>query len=60
MTTGTRLRTRRADLHGRTPNQTLYLKHIQEHDITFGIGPAAPARPTSPSLAPSTRSSATP
>ena len=37
---GTRLRTRRADLHGRTPNQALYLKHIQEHDITFGIGPA--------------------
>jgi phosphate starvation-inducible PhoH-like protein len=37
---GTRLRTRRADLHGRTPNQTLYLKNIQEHDITFGIGPA--------------------
>ncbi|HEX9300978.1 MAG TPA: PhoH family protein [Casimicrobiaceae bacterium] len=34
------LRTRRADLHGRTPNQSLYLKHIQEHDITFGIGPA--------------------
>jgi len=34
------LRTRRADLHGRTPNQILYLKHIQEHDITFGTGPA--------------------
>ena len=35
------LRTRRgADLHGRTPNQTLYLRNIQEHDITFGIGPA--------------------
>jgi phosphate starvation-inducible protein PhoH and related proteins len=34
------LRTRRADLHGRTPNQIIYLKHIQEHDITFGIGPA--------------------
>jgi phosphate starvation-inducible PhoH-like protein len=34
------LRTRRADLHGRTPNQTRYLKDIQEHDITFGIGPA--------------------
>ncbi len=34
------LRTRRADLHGRTPNQTLYLKHIQEHDITIAIGPA--------------------
>jgi len=37
---GLRLRTRRADLHGRTPNQLLYLKHIREHDITFGIGPA--------------------
>ena len=34
------LRTRRTDLHGRTPNQTRYLKDIQEHDITFGIGPA--------------------
>jgi phosphate starvation-inducible PhoH-like protein len=34
------LRTRRADLHGRTPNQIAYLTHIQHHDITFGIGPA--------------------
>jgi phosphate starvation-inducible PhoH-like protein len=34
------LRTRRAALHGRTPNQTLYLKNIQEHDITIAIGPA--------------------
>ena len=34
------LRTRRTDLHGRTPNQTLYIRHIQDHDITFGIGPA--------------------
>jgi len=34
------LRTRRADLHGRTPNQTRYLRDIQDHDITFGIGPA--------------------
>ncbi|MEP6941568.1 MAG: PhoH family protein [Betaproteobacteria bacterium] len=34
------LRTRRVDLHGRTPNQTLYLRNIQDHDITFGIGPA--------------------
>ncbi len=34
------LRTRRADLHGRTPNQITYLKNIQEHDVTFGIGPA--------------------
>jgi phosphate starvation-inducible PhoH-like protein len=35
-----RLRTRRADLHGRTPNQVAYLKDIASHDITFGIGPA--------------------
>ena len=34
------LRTRRADLHGRTPNQIAYLKAIAEHDISFGIGPA--------------------
>ena len=34
------LRTRRADLHGRTPNQTAYLAAIGSHDITFGIGPA--------------------
>jgi phosphate starvation-inducible PhoH-like protein len=34
------LLTRKSDLHGRTPNQTTYLKQIQEHDITFGIGPA--------------------
>jgi phosphate starvation-inducible PhoH-like protein len=37
---GPLLRTRRADLHGRTPNQTAYLRNIQEHDVTFGIGPA--------------------
>ncbi len=35
-----RLRTRRADLHGRTPNQVGYLTDILAHDITFGIGPA--------------------
>ncbi|MEO7056852.1 MAG: PhoH family protein [Caldimonas sp.] len=35
-----RLRTRRADLAGRTPNQIAYLRHILNHDITFGIGPA--------------------
>jgi phosphate starvation-inducible PhoH-like protein len=34
------LLTRRHDLHGRTPRQREYLKHIQEFDITFGIGPA--------------------
>jgi phosphate starvation-inducible PhoH-like protein len=34
------LRTRRADLAARTPNQALYLRNILGHDITFGIGPA--------------------
>ena len=34
------LMTRKADLHGRTPRQVEYLKQIQEHDITFGTGPA--------------------
>ena len=34
------LRTRRADLSGRTPNQQMYLANILAHDITFGIGPA--------------------
>jgi phosphate starvation-inducible PhoH-like protein len=34
------LHTRRADLHGRTPNQEAYLRNILSHDITIGIGPA--------------------
>ncbi len=34
------LQTRRADLVGRTANQRNYLKNIQAHDVTFGIGPA--------------------
>jgi phosphate starvation-inducible PhoH-like protein len=34
------LRTKRHDLRGRTPRQTRYIKAIQDHDITFGIGPA--------------------
>lgn len=34
------LMTRRGDLHGRTPRQVEYLKHIQDYDITLGIGPA--------------------
>ncbi len=34
------LRTRRADLHGRTANQRSYLRNILAHDITFGVGPA--------------------
>ena len=34
------LMTRRGDLHGRTPRQVEYLQQIQDHDVTFGIGPA--------------------
>ncbi|RTL27742.1 MAG: PhoH family protein, partial [Rhodocyclaceae bacterium] len=34
------LLTRKSELHGRTPRQVDYLRQIQEHDITFGIGPA--------------------
>lgn len=34
------LLTRKADIRGRTPRQTTYLQAIQDHDITFGIGPA--------------------
>ena len=35
-----RLQTRRSDLRARTPNQSVYLDNISQHDITFGIGPA--------------------
>ena len=34
------LMTRRTELHGRTPRQIAYLQQIQDHDISFGIGPA--------------------
>ncbi|MFA5081871.1 MAG: PhoH family protein [Hydrogenophilaceae bacterium] len=34
------LMTRRAGLHGRTARQNQYLRQVQEHDITFGVGPA--------------------
>ncbi len=34
------LQTRRNDLRARTPNQSVYLENIAQHDITFGIGPA--------------------
>ncbi len=34
------LLTRKSELHGRTPRQVEYIRQIQEHDITFGIGPA--------------------
>jgi phosphate starvation-inducible PhoH-like protein len=40
ITDGPQLLTRKTELHGRTPRQVAYLKAIQEHDITFGIGPA--------------------
>ena len=33
------LRTRHADLQGRTPNQLRYLRSILDNDISFGIGP---------------------
>jgi len=34
------LHTRRSDLRARTPNQSVYLDNIANHDITFAIGPA--------------------
>jgi phosphate starvation-inducible protein PhoH and related proteins len=34
------LHTRRTDLKARSPNQSVYLDNIANHDITFGIGPA--------------------
>jgi phosphate starvation-inducible protein PhoH and related proteins len=34
------LLTRKTDLHGRTAHQVEYLRQIQAHDITIGIGPA--------------------
>ncbi len=34
------LLTKKSDLHGRTARQVQYLRQIQAHDITFGVGPA--------------------
>jgi phosphate starvation-inducible protein PhoH and related proteins len=34
------LQTRRADLRARTERQSHYIKQMQTHDITFGVGPA--------------------
>jgi len=34
------LRLRKEQIKGRGPNQVNYLKNIQTHDLTFGIGPA--------------------
>jgi phosphate starvation-inducible protein PhoH and related proteins len=34
------LKTRKADLRGRTPHQVEYLRNVLAHDVTFGVGPA--------------------
>ena len=34
------IKTKRGLISGRSPNQRLYLKNIQTHDVSFGIGPA--------------------
>ncbi len=34
------IRTRRGLIRGRGPNQNHYIRSIQSHDLTFGIGPA--------------------
>ena len=34
------IRTKRGVVRGRSPNQKLYLRNMQTHDISFGIGPA--------------------
>jgi phosphate starvation-inducible PhoH-like protein len=34
------LMTRKAEIRGRTPRQNTYIQAIQDHDITFGVGPA--------------------
>jgi phosphate starvation-inducible protein PhoH and related proteins len=34
------LNTRHAELRGRTPRQSQYLRQMLAHDITFGVGPA--------------------
>lgn len=34
------IKTKRGIIKGRSPNQRLYLRNMQNHDISFGIGPA--------------------
>lgn len=34
------IKTKRGIIKGRSPNQRLYMKNIQTHDICFGVGPA--------------------
>ena len=54
------LSTRRTDLRARTPNQSVYLDNIANHDITFGIGPAGTGKTYLRWPARSMRSSAMP
>jgi len=42
-----KVRTARGAVRARGPNQTDYLNNVRNHDLTFGIGPPAPARPIS-------------
>jgi len=53
------LRTRKADLQGRSPNQHEYLRHILAHDSPSESGRLAPARPSWRWRAPPTPSNAT-
>lgn len=34
------IKTKRGIIKGRSPNQRLYLRNMQNHDVNFGIGPA--------------------
>ncbi|MCK5810874.1 MAG: PhoH family protein [Cocleimonas sp.] len=36
----TTIRTKRGVIRGRGPNQNNYIRNMQKHDLTFGIGPA--------------------
>jgi hypothetical protein len=52
------LQTRRRDLHGRTPRQVQYIRQIRATTSVSASARRAPARPFSPSPAPSMRSNA--
>ena len=41
------IRTRKGLIRGRGPNQNFYIRGIQTHDLTFGIGPAGTGKPIS-------------
>ena len=42
------IKVKRGVIKGRGPNQARYLHAITSHDISFGVGPAAPAKPIWP------------